>query len=239
MYILEGNIGAGKSTFLKLITQKISQISASLEPIDTWHNTIHGQSLLTNFYESPQRWAYTLETSTMLSRIKEHIHQQKHQTQNLIMERSIYSGHYCFARNSYESGFMSPLEWKIYIQTFDLLTQTKCKAPLGFIYVRTNPEIAYERVKKRNRDAEKTLSLNYLKMIHVRHEDFLIHHKKSILALKNTPVLILNCDEEFQTNETILAQHINAIQNFMHTTRQTFKPAVVDIQLLRETMNSY
>ena len=62
MYIVEGNIGAGKSTFLQLIDTHMPDVSVALEPVNNWQNQIYGQSLLTNFYKNPKPWAYTLET---------------------------------------------------------------------------------------------------------------------------------------------------------------------------------
>ena len=105
MYILEGNIGAGKSTFLKLIGDRMPNISVGLEPLNNWHSEKSGQSLLQQFYTDPKRWAFTLETVAMMSRVKEHMLEQHIPSSFRIVERSIYSGYYCFAQNSYDSGF--------------------------------------------------------------------------------------------------------------------------------------
>lgn len=148
MYIIEGNIGAGKSTFLKLLGHHMPQAPIGLEPLQNWQSTIYGQSLLTNFYEDPKRWAYTLETLTMMCRVREHLVDQTDKNRNKIIERSIYSGHYAFAQNSYENGFMTNVEWAVYNEWFNFLIPNKCKAPLGFIYLRVDPEVSYERIKK-------------------------------------------------------------------------------------------
>ena len=105
MYILEGNIGAGKSTFLTLLAKHLPHICVTLEPMHNWQKQIYGQSLLANFYQDPKRWAYTLETLAMFCRVREHMEEQKKEDTIQITERSIYSGHYCFAQNDYESGF--------------------------------------------------------------------------------------------------------------------------------------
>lgn len=235
MYIVEGNIGAGKSTFLKLVEQKFSHISVALEPIHNWQGTVYGQSLLSNFYQEPKRWAYTMETLTMICRVREHLQEIEKNQPNRLIERSIYSGHYCFAQNGYEQGFMSEVEWKAYESWFDFLIPARCKPPLGFIYLRVDPEIAYERIKKRNRLAEKTITLQYLRQVHAKHEDFLIHNKKSLPNISLTPVLILDCNEDFETNENILQDHLDKVHHLMSTTQQTFKPAKVDWQILRQT----
>ncbi len=235
MYIVEGNIGAGKSTFLTLIGQQLPYISIALEPLHNWQKQVHGQSLLTNFYQDPQRWAYTLETFTMMCRVREHLHEQQSTKSNPVqprlIERSIYSGHYCFGKNSYESGFMTDLEWKLYGEWFNFLILRKCLPPFGFIYLKVNPEIAYHRIKKRNRLSEKNLTLAYLRQINQRHEDFLINKINLLPELQNVPLLIIDCDEEFEKNPTQLEKHTENVKVFIEEIqfRECDKQAIRDV----------
>ncbi len=214
MYILEGNIGAGKSTFLKLLAQNISAISVGFEPLHNWQSKVHGQSLLSNFYEKPQRWAYSLETFAMICRVYEHLKDQEYE-HDIIIERSIYSGHYVFAVNGYEQGFMSDIEWHMYNQWFNALVSTHCKKPQGFIYLRVDPAIAYKRIKKRNRLAEKKITLAYLKQIHACHEKFLREKVGILSELTSVPVLILDCNEDFENDERVLQSHLDLVKDFV------------------------
>lgn len=220
MYIVEGNIGAGKSTFLKLINEHVPHISVAFEPLHNWQSQVYGQSLLSNFYQDTKRWAFTMETFAMICRVREHMHEQQQNNPNRIMERSIYSGHYCFSVNGYKQGFVSDLEWGLYMQWFNFLIPNKCQPPLGFIYLRTDPEIAYTRLKKRNRLAEKKISLTYLKQIHDHHEAFLIQKEGLLPDLKTVPVLELDCNEEFESNPEKLQELFDKVQDFMLQTQQ-------------------
>nr|MBA2307186.1 deoxynucleoside kinase [Candidatus Dependentiae bacterium] len=166
MYIVEGNIGAGKSTFLRLIQAHIPSVSVIFEPIASWQNTAPGESILANFYTNPQRWAYTMETASMTSRAHEHMKAQAKNNPFQLMERSIYSGHHVFAKNGFDAGFLTTVEWRIYTEWFSFLTQDVCKPPQGFLYLRVDPEIAFERIKRRQRSAESTISLDYIRQIH-------------------------------------------------------------------------
>ncbi len=224
MYILEGNMGAGKTTFLRLLAAHMPAIQTVEEPINSWQSTVYGKSVLTNFYENPKRWAYTFELLTMICRVEEHLKMQINENQIKIGERSIYSGYYCFAHNSYAQHFMTDLEWQMYQEWFSLLIPNKCLPPKGFIYLRVSPEIAYERIKKRNRHAEKTLSFAYLKQIHRRHESFLIKNDNILPILKRVPVLTLDCNEEFESNPAQLHRHMHAIQSFLVQTGATVQP---------------
>ncbi|HML19455.1 MAG TPA: deoxynucleoside kinase [Candidatus Dependentiae bacterium] len=219
MYILEGNIGAGKSTFLKLIEQHIPYISIGFEPLNNWHTEKSGQSLLQQFYEQPKRWAYTLETLALMSRVKEHMLEQKHTHDFRLVERSIYSGFYCFAKNSFQSGFLTDIEWSIYKEWFSFLTHNNCNVPDGFIYLKVDPEIAFERTKIRNRSAESSMTLSYLKDIDKLHSDFLLEKKGIDEKLKDVPVLVLDCNTDFEHNEKQFEQHCQKLSSFLQETK--------------------
>ena len=73
MIIIEGNIGAGKSTFLKLLAKASQDLEVAQEPLESWHKKEDGSNLLENFYTDPKRWAYTLETFAMAARLQDHI----------------------------------------------------------------------------------------------------------------------------------------------------------------------
>ncbi len=220
MYIVEGNIGVGKSTFLNLIQEHCPDIRAIQEPIQSWDQQTHdGQSLLDEFYKDPKRWAYTIETLAMIRRSKDHIRYQEDPNPNKIMERSVYSGHFCFAVNGYKHGYLNAVEWNIYNKWADFLLKKRCKKPSGFIYLRANPEVCMSRVKKRSRNSETNLSLDYLKQIHEQHEDFLIN-KNVFEELKDVPVLILDCNKDMALEKDTFKSYIKDVQNFINEAKQ-------------------
>ncbi|OQA36295.1 MAG: Deoxyadenosine/deoxycytidine kinase [Candidatus Dependentiae bacterium ADurb.Bin331] len=214
MYILEGNIGAGKSTFLQLIERRIPTLGVALEPLHNWQKNVYGQSLLANFYQDPHRWSYSFETFAMICRVREHVREQEMNSVRLV-ERSIYSGHYCFVHTGYQNGFMSDLEWLLYQEWFNYLIPNRCLPPKGFIYLRTTPEIAYKRIKKRNRLAEKAITFAYLKQIHEQHERFLITKKDILPELTQVPVLVLDCDQDFEKNSAVREEHFQRVEKFI------------------------
>jgi len=224
MFLIEGNIGAGKSTFLQLIKAKLPHLDVIFEPVNVWQTAEHGKSLLQNFYTDTNRWAYTMESFTLINRTFENskIALNSHP----IAERSIYSGYYCFAKNSYQNGFMTRLEWNIYEQWFNFLTShSSYRKPNGFIYLRTRPQIAYERIIKRSRLAENLISLDYINQIHQRHEDFLVTKSQKELHT-NAPVLILDADVDFESNPKELVKMLNQLQLFMTDASQNTQSLV-------------
>jgi len=220
MYIVEGNIGAGKSTFLSLVAQAAPHISVVLEPLHHWQRQLHGQSLLTNFIHNPRRWSYTMETLTMMCRVKDHLQEQTLPEHNRLFERSIYSGHYCFALNGYESGFMSDIEWNMYSQWFEFLIPGKCRPPHGFIYLKVDPNVSYERIAKRQRPGEEDITLAYLQALDRKHDDFLIHKKNILPELMPVPVLTLDISAEFEKDAQHFEQLLFKVEEFIFSTQR-------------------
>ncbi len=227
MYILEGNIGVGKSTFLKLINERCPDIGVIQEPKDNWASQIEGQSLLENFYKDPHRWAYTIETLAMAARVKDHKVEQENPNPNRIMERSVYSGHYCFARNDYANGFLSSLEWEVYARWVDLLVHHSCRPPKGFIYLRANPETCFTRMRHRNRLGEESISLEYVTQIHEWHERFLMTKEGLDASLKKIPVLVLDASYNLLENDYVLMSYVAQVKDFMFKTQQHAKRLLV------------
>ena len=116
---------------------------------------------------------------------------------------------------------MNQIEWKIYTEWADFLIKKHCRPPIGFIYLKADPEVCFARVQKRNRASENSLTLDYIKQIDDWHNLFLIEKKDVIPAIKAVPTLILDCNEDFVKGSNILAGHIEKIKKFL---RQTQNP---------------
>jgi len=218
MFFLEGINSVGKSTFLRLVKKYIPSIDIGLEPLENWKKKRHGQSLLENFYNNSKRWSFTIDTFTLMCRVREHIMNQKKTNKNRLLERSIYSGYYGYALTDYKLGNMIGMEWKLHNEWFKYLTEI-CNPPIGFIYLKCDPNIAYQRSKIRNRQEEMNVKLTFLQELSRRHDDFLIFKTNVISKIKNTPVLVLNCDDEFERCKTNLSEHLERIKQFINDTQ--------------------
>lgn len=216
MFIVEGNIGAGKSTFLRLIAHHLPHIGVVYEPRERWQCE-EGASLLRHFYIEPRRWAYTMETLAMVWRVREHLTEQQHVSAHRIMERSIYSGHYVFAHNDFEQKFMTPLEWNLYNQWFEFLVRGKCRPPYGFIYLDTTPETSYTRIKNRSRGSEDTIGLEYLQQLDTRHRAFLLNKQNVLPELTKVPVLTLDFNPNLDSNRALYENYIHRVNEFVNS----------------------
>ena len=125
--IVEGNIGTGKTTFLKLF-EKHKHIEVIYEPVDVWtkFKDTDGKNILEKFYSDFKRWAYTMQSFAFKTRLES---QSKPQIKTLrIIERSVFTDYFVFAHNCYLTDLMTKLEWLIYKSWFKSLLEVYKKA---------------------------------------------------------------------------------------------------------------
>lgn len=212
--MIEGNIGAGKSTFLRILSEQLN-IQPVFEPDKKWQE-VGGDNLLEKFYTDTSRWAYTFQTYAFVSRVVAQESSDKQTNSHIphVVERSVFADRYCFARNCYEMGVMSGLEWNLYREWFGWLVESYTTKPAGFIYLRVSPEICHERIIKRSRTGEDVISLDYLQRLHDKHEDWLIHNLDVAPYISNVPVLTLDVTQDFEHDVREQQKHLNTIVAF-------------------------
>lgn len=218
MFMLEGNIGSGKSTFLSFIERKLG-IQVMYEPTDQWQKIGRGGNLLDLFYKDMQRWAYTFQSYAFLSRLQGL--GAVEQGTILLAERSIFCDRFCFAKNCYERGVMSALEWDLYQEWFEWLSAKCMPKPMGFIYLRVDPEVCYERLRKRSRSEEESVSLAYLQEIHRQHEDWLIKKKETLNYLGEISVLVIDGNLDFEHDLVRQAALLKQVDAFINISKQS------------------
>lgn len=216
-FIVEGNIGAGKSTFLRLINERLP-VQIVYEPHTKWQK-VDDENLLDKFYQDTKRWAYTFQSYAFVTRVVE---QQKKAKENKhgiqVLERSVYSDRYCFAKNCFEMGTLSKLEWALYQEWFEWLVDNYATKPTGFIYLKTDPQVCYNRLTQRARTEESEIPLSYLKKLHEKHEGWLTDKKNIASYLVDTPVLALDCNGDFENDAERFEKHLHTIAEFMGVT---------------------
>lgn len=71
IFSIEGNIGSGKSTFLKAINKEIPEVEVLAEPLCAWQNVgENGYNLLEMYYKDPARWGLTFQNFALMTRVQ-------------------------------------------------------------------------------------------------------------------------------------------------------------------------
>jgi len=202
MFFIEGNVGTGKSTLLKILENGGNKVI--YEPVNEWNNLINknGKNLLEEFYGDQERYAYVFQSIAFRTRIKNLINCEP----DTFVERSIFTDRNVFAKTCYESGKMNDIEWADYTSWFDWLTETFQIKPKGYIYLRAKPEVSYERIKNRNRSGEEAISFEYLKELHNKHENWLMDEPN---------VLVLDVNDDFENDDLKISELCTKIVEFI------------------------
>ena len=143
----------------------------------------------------------------------------QHRNPVLFYERSWHSDRDIFAKNCYENGAMTETEWNVYQECSDYLVKVISSDSYkldGLVYLRASPEVCYQRMQKRARPEEECVSLEYLTSLHEKHER--IFYEKQTYGgkyLENTPMLIIDCNEEFLSSPVKHTEILRKIENFL------------------------
>ncbi|XP_022668518.1 deoxynucleoside kinase-like isoform X1 [Varroa destructor] len=206
--LVEGNIGSGKTTFLKQF-EHLPNATVIPEPVNRW-TAVGGQhNLLQLMYEEPKKYALALQTYIQLTMLQNHRHPVT--TEFKLMERSLHSARYCFVENLFRSGVLSEVETLVLDEWFQHLITAEaaaCKADVA-VYLRTDPEVALRRIQLRARESEKTVGLDYLRSLHELHEEWFL--KQSYFPL---PCERIVCIDANQTADIVRDEFYRQMSRF-------------------------
>nr|CAH0106639.1 unnamed protein product [Daphnia galeata] len=200
--IIEGNIGSGKTTLLNYFS-KYRDVEVLQEPVERWRN-VEGHNLLSLLYNDPARWSLTFQTHVQLTMLDHHTKETSAKVK--LMERSIFSGRYCFVENLHQSKLMEPAEYAVISEWFKWITKNIDVDVDLIVYLRSDPEVVHKRILQRARKEEKTVPLSYIVALHEIHEEWL-HEKVS----HPVPAPVLEIDANVDLVEML--KQISLVEN--------------------------
>ena len=163
IYALEGNIGSGKTTIMKIISNHFKDVEFIEEPVKQWQN-LGGMNLLDSFYSDPKRWGFSFEFFSMLTKIEALLKAAESDKPIIIIERSIFSNR-VFMDLSKELGKLDTMEYCMLINTYNFYLAHVYPQISGVIYLDTPVDECIKRITRRNRGEECTIEKSYLESI--------------------------------------------------------------------------
>lgn len=161
---IAGNIGSGKTTLTRMLAHHYGW-TPHFEPV-------MNNPYLEDYYKDIKRWAFNLEVFFLKERFKDMLNITAHPEITTVQDRSIFEGVYVFVANNYAQGQLSDRDYEAYMELFEQMV-TIVKYPDLMIYLRAPLERLVENIQKRGRDYEQTISLDYLKGLNERYEEFI------------------------------------------------------------------
>jgi deoxycitidine kinase len=207
---IEGNIGAGKSTFVQLLLNYISNCIIVDEPVEVWKKLqdLDGSNILEKFYKDIPRWAYSFQNLACITRmmkIEDTIRQSD--AEFIFLDRSLGTDKNVFEKMLYDSKKISEIEHQMYNLWCDFYHKyVRAEFNNIIIYLRCEPKTALARIKKRGRIEEQDIGIEYLTSLHEYHEKWLMNNP-------DVNVIVVNCDEDFETDFQHQTYVINTVVN--------------------------
>ena len=151
--VIEGNIGAGKTT----LAQKISDKYNARLILESFADN----PFLPKFYNEPEKYSFPLELSFLASRYK----QLKEELVSRDLFKPFTIADYYFTKSLvFASTTLNGDEYNLYRQIFYIIYGTLPKPDI-YVYLHLNPERLLENIEKRGRNYEKLITREYLQKI--------------------------------------------------------------------------
>jgi deoxyadenosine/deoxycytidine kinase len=160
LVIVEGNIGAGKTS----LATRINQDYGGLLILERFADN----PFLPKFYQDQERYAFPLEMSFLADRYT--------QLKKELMDPDIFNplviADYYFMKSLIFAGnTLSGDEYKLYAQLFHIMYSSLPKPDL-YVYLHQDPDNLLINIWNRGRDYESAITADYLKKIQTGYFDF-------------------------------------------------------------------
>ncbi len=165
--VIEGGIGAGKSTLAKALAERMG-VAPVLEPFAD-------NPFLEQFYSDPERYAFPVELSFLAQRYK--------QLKAAITARNLFRdalvADYVFAKSDLFAKITLPkTEYALFRNLYDVMADGM-PAPELLVYLRPGPDRQRAQIKARGRSYEQDIDFAYLEKIEKAYEGQFRHARGS------------------------------------------------------------
>ncbi|TYB81203.1 MAG: AAA family ATPase, partial [Kosmotoga sp.] len=149
--VMAGNVGAGKSTFAKVISEKLG--------FEVHHERVENNPFLEEFYYDQKEWSYHLQSYFLVHRYIS-LKNAEEENKNIVFDRSIYEDYEIFSKNLYATGKMTKREFYAYEEMY----KSMCKYlrhPDLLVYIDSDVDTILTRIRRRGREMELQTPISY------------------------------------------------------------------------------
>ena len=191
--VIEGNIGAGKTSLSKLIAEKY-KAKLFLEQYAE-------NPFLPKFYKNPERYSFPLELSFLADRYN----QLKSNLSSFDLFNELIISDYFFMKSLiFSAHTLQEDEYRLYRQLFDIIYSTLPKPDL-YVYLHKSTDLLLKNISKRGREYEKNISVDYLKGIESGYFNFFKQQNQmKIVVIDTNNIDFVNNEEDLNKIENTI-----------------------------------
>lgn len=185
--VIEGNIGAGKTS----LSHKIAEERNAKLILEQFADN----PFLPKFYENPDRYSFPLELSFLADRYN----QLKKNLDSFDLFNELIVSDYFFMKSLiFSSSTLQEDEYKLYRQLFNIIYSSLPKPDL-YVYLHKTVENLLKNIRHRGRDYEQNISFEYLKSIENGYFTFFKQQKDiKILLIDTNSLDFVNNDKDYE-----------------------------------------
>ncbi len=185
--VIEGNIGAGKTTLAKMLAKDFNAKLVLEQFADN--------PFLPKFYNDPQRYSFPLELSFLAERYKQLNSELRAGDlfQPLLVADYFFMKSLIFAQNT-----LAKDEYNLYRQIFEIIYNTIPKPDL-YVFLHLPVSKLISNIQKRGREYEQSITPEYLETIQQGYFEFFKQHPDyKFLVIDTSNLDFVESDTDFQ-----------------------------------------
>jgi hypothetical protein len=129
-----------------------------------------------------------------------------------LMERSVFSDRLVFVEALKDNSQLTPMELAVYRNWFEFMMEDKPQlVPDAFIYLRAEATTCFDRMRSRNRNEEGGVSLDYLDLLHSKHEGWFMPRDDDMRKRHGSGLLLNEGSGKFIIDEN------SQLRNMIHS----------------------
>jgi len=151
---MAGNIGAGKTTAAKMVSQQFG--------FELFDEPVIDNRFLKAYYQDMRRWSFTLQLEFLIRRVEHHelIHRVP---KSCIQDRTLYEDPEIFAKYLHGLGNLNDQELELYFDYFKRLTRQVAQPDKVICFDVPKVDVLLQRIKTRGREEEKGIRSDFLR----------------------------------------------------------------------------
>ena len=183
---IEGPLGVGKTSLTVMLAEKING-EVLLEDIEE-------NPFLINFYKNPKKYRFQTQLFFLLRR-----YQHASKINQVGLFKRVIVSDYLFEKDSiFARTNLSDDEFWLYERLFQILKK-RVTSPDLVIFLQAKTEILMERIRKREKKYEESISFKYLEKINQAFNEFFFHFSDCpLLVIDASQIDFVHVPEDFE-----------------------------------------